>query len=719
MQHTYPPQISVVIPCYRPNPALLRETLQSVVDQSLAYNLYEIIIVDDGSDNDEALGAFHEFKNNSNYADLNFKFTKHDENQWLAAARTTGARLSNAEFIVFLDDDDLLDADYLEKSLLLLKSSPKNDWVYTSHSKFGQRNELRHAENFSPFRFSLRNSMSYSSMFRRESWLKVGQRKQSVTGKVNQFEDWDMYVRMMSKGMIGTPLRDTKFHYRKSVGGLAARSTRVYVLSVYKLYRSNVLRFFSLPIASLLNRRNKRKGFSRLPILHPARSINSVVRFIANRFADISELPHILDFRTVLLALFRPNAFSQRILDDVSMFSLAAMRSGFEGQVDMSFTRKRNFPSQAPNNTLLAGHIWWQMGGAEIIYWYWLQSARAAGSEKIINLVSYDDAESGVFKQDFAKLSNTQYNLFGFGDTPLQRLKAAWNLIDLERPKVVFISSNSFLYQLTPYIKREFPSIKIIDILHNEYDGLVDWYTISADYIEYIDKRIVTSPYWRDVLIEKYKVEPEKIILARNPVDTDLYDPGKFDRDAILKSYKIDPKKKVITFVGRLHPQKGVDVFLELAEALNTNPDFHFVIAGDGELLSSVEDKVKTLKSLSFLGYFRTVERVLAMTDILICPSLYEGAPLIGLEAAAMNTAVIAPNLVGFKEQITEGNYGRLYEAELEVQKDVYVLKTILEEEVDQLMALAKNGRKFAHEKHALTVVGERYQQALSELLRV
>jgi len=34
-------------------------------------------------------------------------------------------------------------------------------------------------------------------------------------------------------------------------------------------------------------------------------------------------------------------------------------------------------------------------------------------------------------------------------------------------------------------------------------------------------------------------------------------------------------------------------------------------------------------------------------------------------------------------------------------------------------MALAKNGRKFAHEKHALTVVGERYQQALSELLRV
>lgn len=709
----YSPQVCVVIPSFRPNPELLREALYSVSNQTLAKTLFEIIVVDDGSDDDEALGAVNELKDQYSDEEFSIRFLKHDENKWLAAARTTGANASEAPFIVFLDDDDLLVKDYLEKCLLLLHASPRHDWVYTSHQKFGQRNELRHASNFSPFGFFLKNNMSYSSMFRREAWLKIGQRQQHVTGNIWQFEDWDMYMRMMSRGMMGTPLRDTKFNYRKSTSGLAARPLREYILSVYKIQRQHFFKLFLLPITSLKNRRQKRQGHARQSLLNPARYLNSAIKILANRYMGLGEIPAAVDGKTALLALFRPAKFEEELIGNTSLMSLASARSGFEGTIEMEFTKSRNFPVPHPENGLLAAHIWWQMGGAENIYWYWLKASRLAGAREITNMVSYDDLESGVLKFKFAEVANTQYNLSAFGETPEQRLRTAWNLIDLKRPRLIFISSSSFMYQLSPYIKREFPEIYIVDILHNEYDGLVDWYTTSSDFDEFIDKRIVTSNYWKDLLIKKYKVSHEKIIVSRNPVDTELYNPHDFDKQKLLKSHKLDIKKTTVAFIGRLHPQKGLDVFLALAETMATDQHFQFVITGDGEFRSSVEEKAKSNSNIAYLGYMPTVEKALAMADILVCPSLYEGAPLIGLEAAAMNTTVIAPNIVGFKEQVEEGKFGVLYEATMNIYEDVHTLRCLLKDDIDALVALGSNGREFIKEHHALEVVEEHYAKEL------
>lgn len=713
----YTPQVSVVIPSFRSDPSLLREALHSVANQTLENALFEIIVVDDASDDDEALGAVNELKSVYSEKGLAIRFIKHRENQWLAAARTSGALASEAPFVVFLDDDDLLAEDYLEKCLLLLHASPEHDWVYTNHRKFGQRNELREAGSFSALKFFFRNSMSYSSMFRREKWLKVGQRQQRVTGKVRQFEDWDMYIRMMSMGMIGTPLRDTQFHYRKSTSGLAARSLREYVLSVYQIQRQHVFRLFVLPIATVRHQRQKRRGHALPSLLHPIRYLNILVRFLAKKFMGVSAAPISVDGKTALLALFRPNKFAEKLLKDTSLMSLAAARSGFDGAIGMDFTRSRSFPVSEQKNRVLAAHIWWQMGGAENIYWYWLKASRLAGAEKVINLVSVNDSESGVLKFEFSKISDIQYDLSAFGETPEQRLRVAWNLIDKERPSLIFISSSSYLYQLAPFIKREFPQIKIIDILHNEFDGLIDWFTTSADFCEFIDKRIVTSNYWKDVLVQKYHVDPKKIIVSRNPVDTALYDPALFDRKTLLKSYQLDPKKIIVAFTGRLHPQKGLDVFLALAELMATNQRFQFLVAGDGELRTAVEKTAKNYKNLTYLGYMRSVEKVLAMTDVLICPSLYEGAPLIGLEAAAMNTTVIAPNLVGFREQIEEGGFGSLYEASMDISEDVYTLQRLLETDTEALLALGLNGREFVTTHHSFDVVKHQYASEIKALL--
>jgi glycosyltransferase involved in cell wall biosynthesis len=98
------PTISVIIPTYN-RKALLRETLHSLAQQTYPCDRYEVILIDDGStDGTEEIAAEA------------FPFTLRyfwQSNQGDAEARNFGARKSQAEFLVFLDDDILVEPGYI------------------------------------------------------------------------------------------------------------------------------------------------------------------------------------------------------------------------------------------------------------------------------------------------------------------------------------------------------------------------------------------------------------------------------------------------------------------------------------------------------------------------------------------------------------------------------------------------------------------------------
>jgi hypothetical protein len=118
------PSVSVVVPFYNSGSTFLT-TMKSLFRQSLQN--FEVIIVDDCSNNAESLEMLQKFSQDHN--DNRVKIIRHKQNRGLSAARNSGFRKAQAEFVFILDTDDMLEPTNLEKSMLFLSAQPNAGFV--------------------------------------------------------------------------------------------------------------------------------------------------------------------------------------------------------------------------------------------------------------------------------------------------------------------------------------------------------------------------------------------------------------------------------------------------------------------------------------------------------------------------------------------------------------------------------------------------------------
>lgn len=132
---------------------------------------------------------------------------------------------------------------------------------------------------------------------------------------------------------------------------------------------------------------------------------------------------------------------------------------------------------------------------------------------------------------------------------------------------------------------------------------------------------------------------------------------------------KVDLQVKRVLFVGRLTPIKGVDILLKAMEGLSS---VRLIVAGDGEMRRELESLAKNLSlDAQFMGRVDAAERdaLLSSCDALVIPSITlpggrtEGTPVICLEAMAAGIPVIASNVGGLADMITDHHNGMLFDA--------------------------------------------------------
>ena len=136
------------------------------------------------------------------------------------------------------------------------------------------------------------------------------------------------------------------------------------------------------------------------------------------------------------------------------------------------------------------------------------------------------------------------------------------------------------------------------------------------------------------------------------------------DRSAYRQGLGLTPDRPVIVYAGRFIKAKGVQVFLEIARRMvGGGAKAQFVIGGSGPLEGFVRRFIETNhldEHIRLMGWYDDVVGLLAASDILCLPTLYEGAPVVVQEAMAAGCAVVASDVPGPQDLIDHRTTGLL-----------------------------------------------------------
>lgn len=173
-------------------------------------------------------------------------------------------------------------------------------------------------------------------------------------------------------------------------------------------------------------------------------------------------------------------------------------------------------------------------------------------------------------------------------------------------------------------------------------------YYLERKAMDYADSVIAVSDYTRNQIRKHYEIYPGKIQVVHNA----------FVPAQVQKTEKSTGEMNVL-FMGRLTRQKGIDSFISIAEMVYKKyPYVQFIIAGEGELRTDIEDRIETsiaANNINLLGYLEAEEKnkLLAITDIFCMPSESEPFGLSALEAAAAGIPCVLSKQSGITEVLT------------------------------------------------------------------
>lgn len=694
---------SFIIPVYNTGNYLF-ETLDSINNQDFDLNDVEVIIVNDCSTDTTTNHIISDLALAGCYKQFPVTVIQNKKNKWLAETRNVGARVATGDYLVCLDSDDTIERDFLKLSLLTFAAYPTASWVYPSVRKFGYKNQSDIAPCFNAKKLFVKNYLVAASPVKRALWNELnGQRTLHLANGVKLYEDWDFWQRAIGKGAYGVPIKKVLFNYRQNIRSLVTRSEEEGSLSSLLAYKKNWSSLFGI-----------KKSQREFQLINDNHTVNR--SFINRVFQKVSQLTIKRTFanvkpKDILLYLFWTSKFIEQKMNPVVKYTKAHKMAGFIEGFKLDFDRELPVCIK-PSNQVLVTHFWWHVGGAENILLSYIKELKYKNLD-VIDVVIKGSNTSGALKNEFGKYADGQFALAEIADGPYPMLLALWEIIKTEKPSLILNMSNPLLYILTPLIKEKFPNTMIYDLLHCEDYDDNGWFEAAYQYQNYIDKRIVTSDFWKQVLVEKYQEIPAKIEVLYNMIDYEKFSHVKADRASLLTSHGIHPSKKIVGFLGRLHHQKRPDIFIALAELMQGNKDYHFVMVGEGELFAELQPRITKLSNLSYLGVTRYPELIYPMFDVAVFPSKYEGYPLVGIECAFVGLPIIASNIVGFREQINEGGFGILYDIKGD-EEDPEAIKNILVDRFDELIALGQKGPDFVAKYHNQANIKKEIQRIFS-----
>lgn len=197
------PIVSVIIPCYNMG-EFISEAIASV--QAQTFTGYEIIVVDDGSDEAGTVTLLDELAASGGITLLR------TVNRGVAAARNSAIRAARGRYILPLDADDLIAPDFLEKAISLLESLSESGIVCCDAQLLGDASGVLSLPEFSVRRLLSENLLFATSLFCKSDWQAVGGYCEAMR---YGWEDWEFWIAMTSRQKVSVhTIPEPLFSYR-------------------------------------------------------------------------------------------------------------------------------------------------------------------------------------------------------------------------------------------------------------------------------------------------------------------------------------------------------------------------------------------------------------------------------------------------------------------------------------------------------------------------
>jgi len=189
---------------------------------------------------------------------------------------------------------------------------------------------------------------------------------------------------------------------------------------------------------------------------------------------------------------------------------------------------------------------------------------------------------------------------------------------------------------------------------------------------------------------------------------------------SIKASLAINEDTRIVTTACRLVEYKGIFRFLKAAR-LSRTPDTIFLVAGEGDLEISAQECIRQnclTGKVKLLGHVSNMERIYAVTDVVVLCSDAEGQPYLLLEAMRAKCPIVATAVIGNDELISQGRTGLL--AQPTPESIAKAIDELLADK-DKSNEYARNAYEYFCEHHRLenqiSKLTATYQHSIQNLL--